>query len=134
MKFNYILSVLFILALQPATNCLAQAPPILWQKTIGGNDDDILSGVDPLSGGGALMSGFSKSGISGDKKDSSRGGFDYWLVKLDINGKIAFEKTYGGVFDDTSTRVIKTADNGILLAGTSVSPRSGDKIYENWGG
>ncbi len=93
----------------------------------------MLSGVEPLSGGGVMLSGFSKSGASGDKKDTSRGGYDFWLVKLNADGKIAFEKTYGGSFDDTSTKVLKTRDNGFLLAGTSLSQRSGDKIYPTWG-
>ena len=117
-----------------AANVFAQAPPILWQKTIGGSDTDILSGVQPLGSGGIVMSGFSKSSASGDKKDTSRGGFDYWLVKMDSTGRIAWEKTFGGASDDTACQVVKTADDGFLLAGTSLSPRSGEKMFPVWGG
>ena len=135
MKLSCKYIFLFALAavLTPAVKTVAQAPPVLWQKTIGGSDDDVLSGVQALSGGGVMLSGFSKSGASGDKKDTSRGGYDYWLVKLDETGRVAWEKTFGGAFDDTAAQIIKTADGGYLLGGTSLSPRSGDKLFSNWG-
>ncbi len=129
MKSTYLFSLLFSALLLPFVKTAAQAPPILWQKTIGGDSADILSGVQALNGGGIVLSGYSKSGISGDKKDTSRGGFDFWVVKLNENGSLAWEKTYGGSSDDTTTRIIRTTDNGFLLGGTSLSTRSGDKAY-----
>ncbi len=132
MKLNYIFIFLLSVVLLPAA-ASAQAPPILWQTTVGGDDTDILSGYDALSGGTIVLSGYSKSGASGNKKDTSRGGFDFWAVKLDKNGGISWEKTYGGAFDDTASRIIKTTDNGFLLGGTSLSARSGDKYLSTNG-
>ncbi len=110
-----------------------QAPPIAWQKVYGGAGDDILSGVDPLSES-IMLSGYSNSGISGNKTDTSRGGFDFWLLKInDSSGKVELEKTFGGNFDDTASKILHTTDGGYLLAGTSLSLRSGDKIQTSWG-
>lgn len=130
MKVNYILFFFLAVFILPvALSAQMQAPAILWQKTIGGSDTDILSSMYALNGGGVALSGYSSSGISGDKKEASRGAFDFWAMKLNANGDIAWEKTYGGQFDDTATRIIRTTDNGFLLGGTSLSDRSGDKGY-----
>jgi hypothetical protein len=37
----------------------------------------------------------SSSGISGEKTQNSRGNDDYWVVKLDENRNIIWDKTYG---------------------------------------
>ncbi len=129
---KYIFTFFILSVFLSAFQSTAQAPPILWQKTIGGFDDDILSGTDALDNGGIMLSGFSKSGASGNKKDTSRGGYDFWLVKLNEKGDIAWEKTYGGFADDTSCKVMKTASGGYLLAGTSLSQKSGDKALPTW--
>jgi hypothetical protein len=69
---------------------------ILWQNTIGGNDDDVLYSVIQTTDGGYLLGGNSYSGISGDKTEASQGGSDYWVVKLTgnynvINGTLYFD-------------------------------------------
>ena len=130
MKSKYIFFFLLAMFVLPsALFAQLKAPAILWQKTIGGDDTDVVSGMYALSGGSVAVSGYSKSGISGDKKDTSRGGYDFWAMKLNRDGSLAWEKTYGGSSDDTATRIIRTQDNGFLLSGTSLSTRSGDKAY-----
>src|SRR5690606_22373929 len=64
----------------------------IWDKTIGGNDQEghfnynwisvvpIL--IEQTSDQGYLVGGYSKSGISGDKTSPNKGAFDYWIVKL----------------------------------------------------
>ena len=137
MNIRYIFLLTLITALFFSVQTKAQttttaAPPILWQKVYGGSGDDILSGVDPLAES-ILLSGYSNSGISGNKTDSS-GGFDFWLLKVNNStGKVDLEKSYGGDFDDTATKILHTTDGGYLLAGTSRSLRSGDKIQSAWG-
>lgn len=87
--------------------------------------------------------------IAGETTDYYVGGsgpnnMDMWLVKTDINGSLEWNKTYGSA-DDSASAVIQTADDGFLLAGTTVDyyytegsaiyPHNGDmwlvKIYTN---
>ncbi|KAA6438999.1 DNRLRE domain-containing protein [Dyadobacter flavalbus] len=55
----------------------------LWDKTIGGNDNDELRSVFQTSDGGCFLAGSSFSSASADKAESKKGtGSDYWVVKL----------------------------------------------------
>ena len=111
---------------------------IVWQKGIGGSGNDMFSGSLPTSEGGYLLYGTSFSMISGDKTEVSRGLSDYWIVKIDVDGNILWDKTYGGNLEDDLKHVIQTTDGGYLLGGISRSSISGDKTepsrinYDYW--
>jgi gliding motility-associated-like protein len=100
---------------------------ILWQKTIGGNNFDHLTSAKQTADGGYILAGYSSSSISGEKSENSRGGDDYWVVKLDTNRNIIWNKTYGGTGTDRLTSIIETADGGYLMGGSSDSNISGEK-------
>ena len=100
---------------------------IMWQNTIGGNLDDNSYSVIQTMDGGYLLGGSSNSDISGDKTELSKGGQDYWVVKLDESGNILWQKTIGGDNEDYLESVIQTSDGGYLLGGVSDSDISGDK-------
>ncbi|HEV8084380.1 MAG TPA: T9SS type A sorting domain-containing protein [Chitinophagaceae bacterium] len=104
-----------------------------WDKTAGGNDNDYVSGVVQTPDGGYALCGGSASTISGDKTEASRGGFDYWLVKLNKKGKIEFNKTIGGIYDEYGQTIENTFDGGLILAGSSPSPISGEKTENSKG-
>ena len=104
-----------------------------WDKTAGGNDNDYVNGVVQTPDGGYALIGGSASNISGDKTEASRGGFDYWLVKLSKEGKIQFNKTIGGVYDEYGQTIENTIDGGLVLAGSSPSPISGEKTENSRG-
>src|SRR6478752_4976609 len=55
---------------------------IEWDKTVGGAGREIFSELVQTTDGGYLLAGTSLSNISGDKTDNSRGGSDYWVLKL----------------------------------------------------
>jgi hypothetical protein len=111
----------------------AQDPNILWQRTIGGSEDDTPFSLIQTNDGGTLIGGYSDSDISGDKTENSRGGKDYWIVKLDGSGNIQWQKTYGGNNDDTIWTVIETSDGGFMAGGFSDSDMSGDKTENSQG-
>ncbi len=94
---------------------------IQWQNTIGGSDFDAVLSVLPTADGGCLLGASSQSSISGDKTEESRGGIDYWLVKLNTAGNIEWQKTIGGMGNDYLRSVQLTADGGYILAGVSGS-------------
>ncbi len=62
----------------------AQNPLIKqWDKRFGGSSWDIITGFKHTSDGGYIMGGYTDSGLSGDKTQSSWGGTDFWVVKTD---------------------------------------------------
>ncbi|PSR53947.1 hypothetical protein AHMF7605_10670 [Adhaeribacter arboris] len=105
----------------------------LWDKTFGGNEYDELTALANTTDGGYLLGGYSWSGKSGDKSEASRGGDDFWVIKIDGAGKKVWDKTIGGNGSDLLTALIKTPDEGFLLGGTTNSGRSGEKSEEKRG-
>ena len=98
-----------------------------WDKTYGGSNDDMLTTMIATADKGYLLAGYSQSGISGDKSALSQGESDYWIVKIDANGKKSWDKTYGGSDNDRLAKVILKKDGGFILGGSSASDLSGDK-------
>jgi hypothetical protein len=107
---------------------------ILWQANIGGTNYEECYSLEVTSDGGCIVGGFSQSGISGNKTESSRGGRDYYVVKLDSNGQIEWQKTYGGSGMDVLYSILVLENNEYLLSGVSSSNISGDKTENSKGG
>ncbi|GAA4450156.1 lipoprotein [Nibrella saemangeumensis] len=104
-----------------------------WDKTYGGNQWDYLETVVATTDGGYLLGGSSFSDISGDKSENTRGGLDWWIVKVAPNGAKQWDRTLGGNAEDALYAIVPTADGGFLLGGASSSPSSGDKLATDWG-
>ncbi|WP_235893023.1 hypothetical protein [Flavobacterium franklandianum] len=129
----------------------------LWQKTIGGSGQDELLCAFQTRDGGYMLGGSSSSSpipldseegieqqtekekirnIKPDlyaKSDKSRGNMDYWIVKLDKEGTVQWQKTYGGEYADLLRSMEQTKDGGYILGGYSNSPQSGEKENSNTG-
>ncbi len=109
------------------STCLFSQPVLNWQKTIGGtNSDDIFSSYF-TNDNGFIIGGTSQSDISGNKTETSRGGYDFWIVKLDSTGIIQWDRTFGGNREDNLVAVMQTDDLGYFVAGSSESDSTGDK-------
>src|SRR6478735_7462659 len=106
---------------------------IQWDKTIGGTYQDQLYSIKQTSDGGYIAGGYSESNISGEKTENARGFYDYWIVKLDANGNIEWDKTIGGDYTDELFDIIQTNDDGYLVGGYSGSPISGEKTQSSRG-
>ncbi|QRY55553.1 T9SS type A sorting domain-containing protein [Sphingobacterium siyangense] len=114
-----------------------------WQRTIGSSGQELLQSIAPTSDGGYIIGGSSSSEKSDKlkngaedpfgKKDNGFGNLDYLVVKLDSEGKIEWQKTYGGQYADQLRSIIQTRDGGYLLGGSSNSPESGNKSEKNYG-
>ena len=96
----------------------ANVPTIEWQKTIGGNDDTNINSVQQTTDGGYILAGYNN--------DNQNGG-DYWIVKLNSNADIEWEKTYGGSSSDVANNIQQTTDGGYIVAGLTFS-HDGDVI------
>ncbi|AZA84670.1 secretion protein [Chryseobacterium lactis] len=122
----------------------------LSQLILGGRGLDEVEKMIPTKDGGALLGIYSRSTAisnqqsvmsnkeqSGTKSTSiatshmpkASGNFgegDYWIVKLDKNGKVEWEKNFGGKGDD-HIRTLALTSNGFIIGGESRSERSGNK-------
>ncbi|GAB3169312.1 hypothetical protein GCM10027291_19580 [Telluribacter humicola] len=98
-----------------------------WDRTFGGNGIDDARHVVATSDGGAVLAGLTESGRSGDKSESSRGGYDYWVIKLNSSGGKVWDKTLGGSGNDYARSVASTSDGGFVVTGFSDSGQSGDR-------
>lgn len=99
---------------------------VLWQKSYGGEDFDATAKITSSNDAVYLFSS-SRSGVSGNKTTSSFGDIDGWLLKLDLEGNIIWQKNYGGTGADQARDVYLLDDGSILLFLTSRSPISGNK-------
>ncbi|MEO0038526.1 MAG: hypothetical protein RIQ59_1737 [Bacteroidota bacterium] len=121
-----------------------------WQRTIGGTGQDELLSVFQTTDGGYILGGSSssdativattgKKALTTSKKDltskstSSRGSMDYWIVKLNAEGEVQWQKTFGGKYVDELRSMEQTKDGGYILGGYSNSPESGDKTEPSIG-
>lgn len=104
-----------------------------WQKTIGGSGQDDLTAVVRTRDGGFVVGGSSASNVSGEKTTPHYGGLDYWVMKLDKDGKIVWQQSFGGKYNDELRSIALTEDGGFLLGGSSNSPESGNKTQKHLG-
>ncbi|SEW40184.1 Por secretion system C-terminal sorting domain-containing protein [Chryseobacterium wanjuense] len=98
----------------------------LSQTIFGGRGLDEVERMIPTRDGGALLGIYSRGGIGGSKKTENYGEGDYYIIKLDKNNKVQWEKNYGGKGDD-HLRTLALTSTGYLIGGESRSERSGNK-------
>ncbi|QMU28343.1 GEVED domain-containing protein [Adhaeribacter radiodurans] len=106
----------------------------IWDKRFGGTGEDWLEAALLNSDGSLLLGGRSTSGSNGNKTQASRGGRDYWVIKINSSGTKQWDKRFGGSLNDDLQTIIRTSDGNYLLGGTSNSFASGDHSQTNQGG
>ena len=67
----------------------------VWDKSYGPGDV-VLTDMAATADGGFIVGGNTPSGKGLDKTDTSRGGLDVWIIKVDKNGTKVWDKTLGG--------------------------------------
>ena len=88
----------------------------IWDKTYGGSQNDQATGLSKTNDGGYIISGYTSS-FDGDVSENA--GFqDYWIVKVDGQGTIQWEKSFGFIGQDQAYKVIPTTDGGYFASGT----------------
>jgi len=85
------------------------------------------------SDGGYVIAAQSESNASGDKSENGRGALDYWVVKINGNGEVIWDKTIGGSTTDYMYSAIQLTDGRYVLGGSSFSNISGDKTENSLG-
>jgi hypothetical protein len=101
-----------------------------WAKTYGGVNDEDIEAIQTLSGGGYIVAARTQSFGFGDP-DPEIGNTDIWIFKLNANGSVAWEKSYGGSGSDFFGEVIlQTSDGGYITTGYTAS--FGDWVEVGW--
>ncbi|MEC4050933.1 T9SS type A sorting domain-containing protein [Flavobacterium sp. SUN046] len=113
-----------------------------WQKTIGGSGLEKLATIKQTNDGGYIIGGSSSSQEQTSiitslnnyfKTEPCYGNLDYYVIKLNSQGKIEWQKTFGGEYVDEIKNIQPTSDGGYILGGYSNSPISGNKSQDNIG-
>ncbi len=86
---------------------------VIWQKTYGGAVFESASAIQPLPDGGYIMVGSTASFGAGET--------DAWVLKLNSDGIVVWQKTYGGTVIDSASAIQPTSDGGYILAGSTQS-------------
>ena len=95
---------------------------IIWQKTYGRAGIDEARSIQQTKDGGYIVAGWSYTDPVFD--------FDAWILKLDSDGRIVWQKTYGGFTYDYAYAIRQTKDDGYIVAGRTFSFGEGD--YDFW--
>jgi len=91
-----------------------------WQKTYGGTQGESdNSALLQTADEGFLIFGRTYS-TNGDITNN-HGDCDAWLIKIDKNGVLEWEKTYGGSNFDVGRNICKAKDGGYLLTARTMS-------------
>ncbi len=104
-----------------------------WDKRFGTSGMDFCTDAMQTRDGGYILGGNTDHGAGGDKTQSSRGGQDYWIVKIDSTGRKQWDRRFGGSGDDSLWCVLQTLDGGYILGGASDSGAGGDKTAASQG-
>lgn len=108
---------------------------LVWQKTLGGTSTDIATSVIQTFDNNILV--LCETGSATGDVSYNHGGSDFWLVKLDVQGNIIWEKTYGGNQMEKPGNVIECSDSGLVMVGRTNSDNNGDVgansgLYDTW--
>ena len=103
---------------------------VVWQKTYGGISADKLNDIEETTDGGFIMAGSSNSSISFDKTTNSFGYEDVWVLKINSEGIVEWDKTIGGSTTDLANSIYQTTDLGYIVGGYTKSMFTGN-LTEN---
>ena len=91
------------------------------EKSLGGSNIDGFnkSEIKQTSDGGYIIAG-AEASTDGDVS-FNYGSIDYWIIKLDNNLNIQWQKSFGGSSTDFAYSILETNDGGFIIAGLSQS-------------
>jgi len=93
---------------------------IQWEKTYGGSNIEDANAIVQTDDGGYIFVARSYS-LDGDVSNHHDLYYtsDYWVVKIDSNGNMEWEKSYGGNSQDVPYDIVKTSDGNFVIIGES---------------
>ncbi len=100
---------------------------ITWDKTFGGSNQDMGFSITQTEDGGYAVSGYTILDRE-KRKDNWRAklGYivlteeknqDFWIIKIDKNGNMEWDETFGEKGTDIANSITQTKDRGYIIAG-----------------
>jgi hypothetical protein len=89
---------------------LDQTGQIQWQKTYGGSDFEEFRSLIETADGNIIVAGATGSFNSTNLNDG-------WVIKLDQNGAIIWQKTYGSISNNRIATIKQLDDGGYIFSG-----------------
>ncbi|WP_128694285.1 PKD domain-containing protein, partial [Methanoculleus taiwanensis] len=111
---------------------LDAAGAIVWQKCLGGSQNDEAYSIQQTSDGGYIAAGYTNSTDTDGDVSGNHGRYDTWVVKLGASGDIAWQQCLGGSQNDIAQSIRQTSDGGYIVTGVTGST-DGD-VSGNHGG
>ena len=97
-----------------------------WSKYYGGSSTDIPLGVVKTIDNGFIIAG---SSDSADRDiTNNKGGYDFWILKIEANGTVVWGKNFGGSEIDEASAITQTNDGNFIVVGDT---RSSNKDVSN---
>lgn len=110
---------------------LVAQPAIQWQRCFGANSDDYFFSIVQTRDGGYAACGYS---LSNDLPRHHAGANeDAYVVKMDANGNLEWQKCYGGTKNEEARQIIQTQDGGFAVAIRAESDDGDVPINYGWG-
>ncbi len=92
---------------------------MIWEKTFGGSDFEDAESIIPMNDGGFLITGNSKS--NENQVSENYGENDIWVLKIDRNGILDWEKSIGGSDLDLGFDAVETFSGDLVIVGETAS-------------
>ena len=92
-----------------------------WSNTFGGGEPDLSLSVVESSLGGYI--------IAGQTESYGNGNDDVYLIGVDENGNLLWEKTFGHSQADAASSIVETSDGGLAFAGVLTTDEGG---FDAW--
>ncbi len=92
---------------------------IIWDNCFGGNMEDRARKIIKTQDGNFVILGtaFSQDG----NVSNPLGGVDFWLIKINIDGQLIWERSLGGSSADQGSDLIETSDGNLIITGEVLS-------------
>src|SRR5665648_412109 len=116
-KLFFLISLfMFIFFLHPLSR-YALSKEFVWEKNYGGIQADISAEI--------ILSGEKNFIIVGETNSKGAGNNDAWILKLDEEGNILWDKTYGGEKNDGAFSIVEAEDHSYIICGYTWSKGKG---------
>ncbi|MFH1436861.1 MAG: hypothetical protein ABIJ56_14230 [Pseudomonadota bacterium] len=94
---------------------------IIWQKAYGNSGWNSAFTIEPTSEGGYV--------VAGETMDPDGLYYSVWIMKLDRDGGIEWQKVYSGMENEAALSIQQTPDNGYIVAKWSAGHSTGDEDF-----
>ena len=90
-----------------------------WSRYFGGNFTDTPVGAVEMNDGGFIIAGGSDS--EDTDISANKGTYDFWVVRVNADGDLVWEKSFGGTETDEARAMVKANDGNIVIVGETRS-------------